>query len=37
MNVGEKVRWVLYAVLGGGAVMTVVALFLLVFGFVTGQ
>ena len=28
-------RWVLYAVLGGGAVMMVVALFLLVFGFVT--
>ncbi len=30
-------HWVLYAVLGGGAVMTVVALFLLAFGFITGQ
>lgn len=30
-------QWVLYAVLGVGAVTTVVALFLLAFGFVTGQ
>lgn len=30
-------QWVLYAVLGAGAVMTVMALFLLAFGFVTGQ
>ena len=30
-------HWVLYAVLGGGAAITVVALIMLAFGFVTGQ